>query len=383
MRIRLPRAVLSILTASVAVATVAHAQTPTARLPAPAPTPTPTLAPAVIAKPIAISPQLKTALAGKKIYNPSLVQNRLTYTGSVPNLKIAGNKTVALEPVNLTATPKATVSPALRTQLQPYQTYIAGNTIGKAQISKSLQIPVGVDHRSWQTPIKDQGSRGTCVAFASVAGLEWLYKKAYSQTKDLSENHAYNMFMAKEGKSCATSQGIATFNAATYLSAADGRICEESESAYVSTAGSSSCATIPDACKNNVKYGFVSTHTFYAPEYGGTGTEIATNANFLETLVKLGFPVVMGVHVAGSDWSDGTAETGVVDVQITGNGNPAPSVGGHAMTLVGYAENLNYFIFKNSWGTGAGRAGYFYLTYEYLQTYAKYGYVILTATNPG
>lgn len=87
--------------------------------------------------------------------------------------------------------------------------------------------------------------------------------------------------------------------------------------------------------------------------------------------------------MAGTDWSDGTAKSGVVDVQRNGNGTPAGSFGGHAMTLVGYNSTSNYFIFKNSWGTAGGHDGYYHLSYEYLQTYAKYGYVIVGVPNPG
>jgi len=31
---------------------------------------------------------------------------------------------------------------------------------------------------------------------------------------------------------------------------------------------------------------------------------------------------------------------------------------------------------SNSWGTKVGDAGYFYLSYDYLRTYAKYGFII-------
>ena len=118
----------------------------------------------------------------------------------------------------------------------------------------------------------------------------------------------------------------------------------------------------------------------FAPAFGGTGTDIATNTNYLESLLDAGNDVVMGVYVAGNDWHNGVAESGAVDVQILGNGNPAGAYGGHAMLMVGYSKAGNYFIFKNSWGTAVGHSGYFFLTYEYLQTYAKYGYVLSTAT---
>ncbi len=91
-----------------------------------------------------------------------------------------------------------------------------------------------------------------------------------------------------------------------------------------------------------------------------------------------------GFDIAGVDWSDGSAESGVIDVQmidVPGIGPvPAGSVGGHAMLVVGYDRPAGYFIVKNSWGTGFGHAGYAYLPYDYVQTYAKYGYVVMGVT---
>jgi C1A family cysteine protease len=37
--------------------------------------------------------------------------------------------------------------------------------------------------------------------------------------------------------------------------------------------------------------------------------------------------------------------------------------GGHAVTIVGYNDTENYWICKNSWGTGWGKAGYFRIAY--------------------
>jgi C1A family cysteine protease len=88
--------------------------------------------------------------------------------------------------------------------------------------------------------------------------------------------------------------------------------------------------------------------------------------------------------VAGSDWSNGNVGgtgDGIIDVQQVG-GNPAPSVGGHAMLIVGYNRLKNYFIVKNSWGSDWGHDGYAWISYEYIQTYGKYGYAVYNAAIP-
>jgi C1A family cysteine protease len=48
---------------------------------------------------------------------------------------------------------------------------------------------------------------------------------------------------------------------------------------------------------------------------------------------------------------------------------PAPSeraIGGHAVMAVGYEDANQWFLVRNSWGSGWGMAGYFTMPYAYL-----------------
>jgi C1A family cysteine protease len=42
------------------------------------------------------------------------------------------------------------------------------------------------------------------------------------------------------------------------------------------------------------------------------------------------------------------------------------SIGGHAMLLVGYDNDRQVYIVRNSWGTGWGDAGYAYMPFSYI-----------------
>jgi C1A family cysteine protease len=344
------------------------------------PAPVAKLVPAVIAIEVKAPPALLKVIAKKQVFDVKALEPALTYTTNrLPRLKLASGKQVILQaPVEeppIAASAK-TLARGLATQLTKYQKYTATSYYGKARLIASL-VAKAVDHRSNQTPIRDQADRGTCVAHASVAAIEAIYKKRDGVTKDLSENYAYNMFMQKEGSTCMADAGLSTWKAAGYLTT--DHICEESQSPYVTTTAAS-CATVQPVCQSHRVHGNLTTSTFFAPAFGGTGNDVATNTNYLESLLDAGNDVVMGVYLAGNDWHNGVAESGAVDVQVLSNGNPAGAYGGHAMLMVGYSKAGNYFIFKNSWGTAVGHSGYFYLTYEYLQTYAKYGYVVSTAT---
>jgi hypothetical protein len=341
----------------------------------------PAKAPKIVTRAVTVSAALRQALANKRRFNAKGLEAVLTYSASkVPRLKLRGGKQVLLEKVTAEPAVPASArvtSSKLATQLKKYQPYITQATVGKAQVTATL-VATGVDHHSNQTAVRDQADRNTCVSFAAMAAIEAIYKKRDGVTKNLSENHAHNIFMQKEGSTCTANHGLQTWKAAGYLTT--DRVCEESQSPYVTTP-SSSCATIQSACQNNRDHGHLTYSTFFSPEFGGSGTNIATNTNYLESLLDAGNDVVMGVYVAGGDWFDGSAESGVVDVEITGSGDPSAPYGGHAMLMIGYSKAGDYFIFKNSWGSAVGHSGYFHLTYEYLQTYAKYGYVVHTATS--
>jgi hypothetical protein len=72
-----------------------------------------------------------------------------------------------------------------------------------------------------------------------------------------------------------------------------------------------------------------------------------------------GMPVVCGLDAHESFYSDAVAKTG--DVPL-----PAPGdalVGGHAMLIVGYDDNRQAFLVRNSWGAAWGEQGYCRIPY--------------------
>ena len=51
-----------------------------------------------------------------------------------------------------------------------------------------------------------------------------------------------------------------------------------------------------------------------------------------------------------------------------------PYKGDHAILLVGYNDAGQYFIVKNSWGTGWGEAGYFRIAYSDVTSVVNFAY---------
>lgn len=235
------------------------------------------------------------------------------------------------------------------------------------------ELPSVIDRRGSQSPVKNQGSvRGTCVAHASMGLLE-----AFPHINDdLSEQYTHFKFMNYEGKAQNTNSGIMTTDAAKYLSKSDGRICLESEWPYISSQNTINAMVAahtyapPQAAVNNQSFG-IGAYKIITDK--GLVGESIKNTRYLEALIYQGYNIVFGVHAS---WDD-KDNNGVLDPLLNPNGTPA-STSGHAMMIVGYDRNNQYFIVKNSWGAGWGHSGYGYFSYNFIRACAKYGFVLDT-----
>ena len=85
-------------------------------------------------------------------------------------------------------------------------------------------------------------------------------------------------------------------------------------------------------------------------------------ANQMKGCLASGYPFVFGFSVYDSFMTPSVAKTGHAKMP-----GPRDRVeGGHAVLAVGYDDEAQWFIVRNSWGTGWGMKGYFTLPYAYL-----------------
>jgi C1A family cysteine protease len=91
----------------------------------------------------------------------------------------------------------------------------------------------------------------------------------------------------------------------------------------------------------------------------------------------------MGFTVYDSFEYDITNNTGMMPYPNTAS---EQVLGGHAVTIVGYNDNLNggRFICRNSWGTGWGDQGYFYMPYQVVanKNMSSDFWIVCTVVNP-
>lgn len=76
-----------------------------------------------------------------------------------------------------------------------------------------------------------------------------------------------------------------------------------------------------------------------------------------------GYPVSFGFNVYSSFETKQVAETGIMKMPSSGE----KILGGHAVALVGYDDDKECFIVRNSWGESWGDNGYFYMPYKFIE----------------
>lgn len=206
-------------------------------------------------------------------------------------------------------------------------------------------LPPMVDLRPQMPPIFDQGNLGSCTANSSCA-LVW-----YTAIK---EGHP----------SVEPSRLFQYYNT---------RVLE-------GTVRYDSGASIRDSIKSMVKYGFApeTAWPYNISKFKTKPPVAAFNAAKLELVKKYssvpqtldqikgalaqGLPVDFGFTVYQSFESHEVATTGMVPMPQHGE----KVLGGHAVLIVGYDDEKQVFIVRNSWGPEWGVGGYFYMPYAYV-----------------
>lgn len=94
-----------------------------------------------------------------------------------------------------------------------------------------------------------------------------------------------------------------------------------------------------------------------------------------------GFPIIIGFQVYSSFESIVVSRTGMMPYP---NKRRERLLGGHAVLLVGYDMQRQVFIARNSWGSGWGDRGYFYMPFEVIDDKTMSGdfWIIKSVNNP-
>jgi C1A family cysteine protease len=199
--------------------------------------------------------------------------------------------------------------------------------------------------KNYVTGVRNQGNCGSCWAFAATAALESNVMIYTGVNANLAEQ-----ILISCGNAGSCSGGYPT-TASSFIR--DTGLAAESYYAYTATNG---------VCANAIAGWQSATSRIFSWRYVGNTTS-PTLEQIKSELVAYG-PLVTTMDV----YSDFYYYNGGVYQHTSGSYQ-----GGHAVLIVGYDDDGEYFIVKNSWGSNWGESGYFRIGYSEVSGTVEFG----------
>jgi len=234
-----------------------------------------------------------------------------------------------------------------------------------------VALPTSVNLIPFMSPIRNQAARGTCVAFTLTALNEYILRRR-GISQNLSEQHLYYETKLIDGSPSA----CGTYQAKAVLPLRDRGECREVVWPYNPNPPCNNHGTRPANARPDGLH------------YRLQTLAVATrNVAAYKDNMSRQRPVTLSIPVYNSWYqSSEVRRSGRITMRI---GNE-PSVGGHAVCLVGYQDSQaspggGYFIVRNHWDTtwayqSPYGAGYGTIPYQYITNEA---WEAFTAVVPG
>jgi len=214
----------------------------------------------------------------------------------------------------------------------------------KTEALAAIGAPVAYDLRNvggknFVTPIRDQKSCGSCVAFGTAATVESKLRVQRNNPNlavDLSEAHLFFCLGRDTGASCS---GWWTTHA--YDAFKNKGVADEACYPYDSGLSKKDCSGVCSNWASRVMKitGYTTLTSKPADIKAWVSTKGAVSAAFIVYGDFFSYKSGIYKHVSGG------------------------KAGGHCVTIVGYNDNPGYWICKNSWGANWGDKGFFNIAY--------------------
>jgi C1A family cysteine protease len=216
-----------------------------------------------------------------------------------------------------------------------------------AAVPESLaKLPTYVDLRPKMPAVYDQLQLGSCTA-NGIAGAVQYERRRQNLGPDFVPSRLFIYYNERAMEGTVGTDSGAMIRDGIKSVASQG-VCPEMEWPYVI---SQFAVTPPSNCYGEAV-------RFRALSY----LSVPQTVTQMKGCLAQGFPIIFGFTVYESFESDAVARTGNVPFP----GYNEAVLGGHCMLCVGFLDNYQYFICRNSWGPAWGASGYCYLPYSYL-----------------
>jgi C1A family cysteine protease len=229
---------------------------------------------------------------------------------------------------------------------------IAFKAITEPPKLESSGTPGVVDLSEYHTVVKNQGSIGSCTAFATVALMEYNYKRYTTEAKDDVYSEKFTYYVTRVDVSGWTTDDTGAYMRQAFDSARIYGAAPEETAPYDNDYRTKPGESAYKAALKNQILTYARVNEDYRPN----------TLRDLKTLLDQGYCFVGGFVCYESLWDSSVSKTGII---------PPPHgtmIGGHAVCFVGYDDTKDLLKFKNSWGTHWGDNGYGYLPYSYVLT---------------
>lgn len=220
--------------------------------------------------------------------------------------------------------------------------------IPMALVLPPIPLPKSFDYTRQMSPVRDQGSDGTCVAFASVVGIkEYQDSKEYRKLIKLSPRFVYSLCKKFDG----APEEEGTYPRVAMKVLLNYGVCPENYWPYRPQQ--------KDRPKKNAEK---DAKRYRIKAYARLKAVLEMKRSLL-----VNGPFLAGVKVFESWLAKKVQKTGLIPIPKRNE----QLIGGHAVCIVGFNDSRQLFKFKNSWSAKWADKGYGYLPYEYIKRYCS------------
>lgn len=207
-------------------------------------------------------------------------------------------------------------------------------------------LPTSADLRPQCPPVYNQGQLGSCTGNAIAGAIQFDRLKQASRP-DFVPSRLFIYYNER------VIEGTVTYDAGAQIrdgikSVATLGACDEQLWAY----------DIAKFAEKPPKAAFDAALNTKAASY----CRVARSLTQMKGCLASGYPFVFGFTVYDAFETDAVAKSGILNMPDT---SKESVLGGHAVLAVGYDDEAQRFIVRNSWGNTWGQAGYFTMPYAY------------------